>query len=430
MRWRSCLKSPCLVCGAYNSDGAFRSLRSVAAFALRKATSLRMWNEDEWSLSAKQYMAVRTIKKSWWVDFRVEHTRYRKKSPENTRGGALAYEAVLRGKLARGESIEREEEKTQSQETVFEQFAQRWFDEYVMPNSKPSTQYSRRGILFRSLTPFFGKMLIGQITVSDVEKYKVHALKKGLANRTVNEHLIVFNHCVKTGYEWLALDGIPPKITWLKCPPPTTDYLSFNESELLLLNSEGVTREMILTALKTGMRLGEIIGLQWSSIDWYNRLINVRHSVSHYSKELGSPKSNRERHVDMTTDLYTMLLKRKRDTGYVFVDTVGKRFDHYRLERILSNVCEKGKLRHIGWHILRHTFASHLVMRGAPVPAVQKLLGHSAIEMTMRYAHLAPSTMRTAIDLLNPAWLPPESFGQPAGNQWLEAQTREMTKKS
>jgi len=370
------------------------------------------------------------IKKSWWVDFRVER-RHRKKSPENTRAGALAYEAVLRGKLARGESIgKKEEEKVQSRETTFEEFAQRWFDEYVMPNSKPSTQYSRKGILFRSLTPFFGKMLIGQITVSDVEKYKVHVKKKGLANRTVNEHLIVLNHCVKTAYEWLRLDGAPPKITWLKCPPPVTDYLSFDESELLLRHADGVTLELILTALKTGMRLGELIGLQWSSIDWNNRFVNVRHSVSNCSKELGSPKSNRERHVDMTTDLHAMLHKRKKDTGYVFVDEKGKRFDHYRLGRILTNVCKKAKLRHIGWHVLRHSFASHLIMRGAPVPVVQKLLGHSAIEMTMRYAHLAPSTMRTAIDLLNHTWLPPESFGQPVGNQWLEAQARETAQKS
>ncbi|MFZ1075754.1 MAG: site-specific integrase [Minisyncoccia bacterium] len=235
---------------------------------------------------------------------------------------------------------------------------------------------------------------------------------------------------MSTAYKWLQLDGAPPEITWLKCPPPSTDYLSFDESELLLFHSDGVIRELILTGLKTGMRLGELIGLQWASIDWHNRLIIVRHSWSHYAKALGSPKSNRERHIDMTSDLYEMLFRMKKDTGFVFLDANGKNFDHYRLGRKLTNLCQKAGLRHIGWHTLRHTFASHLVMLGAPVPAVQKLMGHSSIEMTMRYAHLAPSTLRTTIDLLNPTWALSEGFGQPVGNQWLEAHTRETAQKS
>jgi integrase len=371
------------------------------------------------------------IKKSWWVDFRFNHLRHRMRSPENSKAGAQAYEAMLRGKLARGESIAKEEEKTELHATTFEQFAQRWFDEYVTPNGKPSTQYSRKVILFPSLVPFFGKMPISKITVSDVERYKAHLQnKRGLAQKTINEHLLVFSHCVSTAYEWLRLEGVPPKITWLKCPPPKTDYLSFDESELLLSSADGITREIILTALKTGMRLGELIGLQWASIDWHNKLIIVQHSWSHYAKALGSPKSNRVRHVGMTTDLYEMFLKRKKSTGFVFVDANGEHFNQHRLGRSLAAVCKKAGLRHIGWHTLRHTFASHLVMRGAPIPAVQELMGHSTIDMTMRYTHLAPSTMRTAIDLLNPSWALSDGFGQPVGNQWLEAQAREITKKS
>ncbi|MGD0328457.1 MAG: site-specific integrase [Minisyncoccia bacterium] len=375
-------------------------------------------------------MTARKIgKKSWWVDLRFNHLRYRKRSPDNTQAGARAYEAVLRQKLARGESID-DAMRIMSQDQTFEHFAQRWFDEYVMPNSKPATQYSRKGILFPSLVPFFGKMQINQIKVSDVERYKARLLKRGLARKTINGHLVVFHHCVSTAYKWLQLEGVPPEIKWLKCPPSKTDYLSFEESEFLLSHSDGVVREIILTALRTGMRLGELIGLQWSSIDWPSKLIIVRHSWSHYAKALGSPKSNRERHIDMTNDLYETLLKRKKDTGFVFLDSDGEHFNQHRLNRRLTNVCEKAGLRHIGWHVLRHTFASHLVMRGAPVPAVQKLLGHSNIDMTMRYAHLDQSTLRTAIDLLNPMLALPASFGQPVGNRWFGSQAQEFVPRS
>jgi site-specific recombinase XerD len=79
-------------------------------------------------------------------------------------------------------------------------------------------------------------------------------------------------------------------------------------------------------------------------------------------------------------------------------------------------------LRRITWHVLRHTFASHLAMAGVPLNTVQALLGHSTITMTMRYAHVAPSTLRAAIDMLNPKRMLNADFGQPVGNPWVETQ--------
>ena len=63
--------------------------------------------------------------------------------------------------------------------------------------------------------------------------------------------------------------------------------------------------------------------------------------------------------------------------------------------------CKRAGLRPISWHVLRHTFASHLVMRGVPLKAVQELMGHATIEMTMRYAHLSPDVRRNAVQLLD-----------------------------
>jgi integrase len=361
-------------------------------------------------------MAVRINKKSWWVDFRFNHIRYRKRSPENSRAGALAYEAVLRQKLARGQSIDAGAQ-AKAQEQTFAQFAWKWFDEYVVANNKPSERKAKKYILDSSLVPFFGKMPIGRITTNDVEKYKAHALKEGVSRKTVNNRLAVLRKCLSTAYEWLELVGNLPKITWLRCTPPNTDYLLQDECARLLFHASGVVREMIFLALRTGMRQGELRGLQWSSIDWENKGITVRHSLCDCTNELASPKSNRARYIPIDADICEMLLARKKGIGYVFADAEGKPFSDYRVNRKLKHACKQAGLREVGWHTLRHTFASHLAARGAPLNAVQALLGHSTITTTMRYAHLAPSVLRNAVKLLNPECLSSDDFGQPVGNR-------------
>ncbi len=363
------------------------------------------------------------IRKSWWVDIRANHARYRKRSPENSKKGAQAYEAVLRGKLARGEGINGSD-AMQSQ--TFEEFAWKWFKTYVVPNNKYLEQRAKKYCLQKHLIPYFGKLPLEQITTHHVEKYKAKTLQAGrLKAKSINNHLAVFSKCMTTAYDWLDLKGKPPKIAWLKCPPPSTDFLSADECTLLLSKAEGVIREMILTGLRTGMRQGEIAGLQWSCIDWQNRMLTVRYSRCPRTGELRSPKSNRERHIPMDVDVYEMLFKRRKATGYVFTDESGEPLPTHNLIRKLREVRYKAGLRTLGWHMLRHTFASHLAMLGVPMNTVQKLLGHSTIGMTMRYSHVAPSTLRAAIDMLNPKTRVQTDFGQQAGNLWAAAIQRE-----
>jgi len=369
-------------------------------------------------------MAVRKIKNSWWVDFSFNDHRCRKRSPDNSRAGALVYEAVLRQKLGRGESLDGKEAQRGQ---LFEDFAGKWFGDYVEPNNKYSEQLSKKYILSASLNPFFGKMPIGQINAHDIERYKAQQVRGGFTNKTIRNRLTVLNKCLITAYEWLNLPGAPPKIKWPRCASYRTDYLSPAECELLLSRADGVILEMILTALRTGMRQGELRGLQWSSIDWLNRSLAVRHSRDDYRKVLVPPKSNRERHIPLDTDVYAMLYRRKRATGYVFLARDDQPFNNYRLNYAIRNLCKRAGLRIIGWHTLRHTFASHLAMRGVPMPAIKELLGHSSITTTMRYAHVAPSTLRSAIEMLNPRTMIDATLGQPGVNQWQEAQKREIS---
>ena len=368
-------------------------------------------------------MTVRMFRNAWWIDIRHGPKRYRKKSPENSRAGALAYEASLRQRLARGEPLERDPKQ---HELTFEKFAWRWFDDYVLPNNRYHEQRMKKSILRSSLIPFFGKIPIAEITAHQIEQFKAQALKNGASRKTVNNRLAIFRKCVITAYDWLKLPGAAPNVLWLKCPPSRTDYLSADECGLLLANSTGVIHEMLLTALRTGMRQAELRGLQWHSINWENRSLVVRHSLNDLTKRLEPPKSNRERYIPLDLDLYEALYRRRESRGYVFLDSNGKPFDCKRLIRRLRDVRRKAGLRNFGWHTLRHTFASHLATKGVPLHIVQALLGHSSIVTTMRYAHVAPSTLRLAVDMLNPKAALNANFGRPAGNAWLEMQQREI----
>ncbi|HZJ41176.1 MAG TPA: site-specific integrase, partial [Candidatus Saccharimonadales bacterium] len=122
---------------------------------------------------------------------------------------------------------------------------------------------------------------------------------------------------------------------------------------------------------------------------------------------LGSTKSNKNRYIPLTASVIEMLKQRKRDNELIFSEN-----DSFLVQakyvKKLHKLCKDLKFRRIGWHVFRHTFASHLAQKGISLKAIQELLGHSDIKTTMRYAHLSPRELRQAVDVL--------SFGQRVGN--------------
>jgi integrase len=346
-------------------------------------------------------MAVRRIRDSWWVDIRFAHTRYRKRSPENSKAGAQAYEALLRQRLARGEHIGGNE-LADRETKLFEVFAREWFDEYVLSNNKYSEAKAKRYILSASLVPFFGKMRVAHVTTHHVEQYKAAQIKSGVSNKTINNRLTVLNKCLLTAHDWLEIDTQPPKIKKLRCPPPKTDYLTPEESEFLLSGADGTFREMLLTTLRTGVRQGELKALQWDAINWESGTLAIRHSWTEDIRALESPKNNRERIIPLVAEVRDLLLRRREHTGFVFADAAGLPFSDRHLNTRLAMLCAEVGLRRITWHVLRHTFATHLSTKGVALNAVQKLLGHATITTTMRYAHVPPSALREAVELLAP----------------------------
>lgn len=339
-------------------------------------------------------MAVRKMRKSWWVDFRWRHVRYRKRSPLNTKWGAETYEVTLRTALARGEDVN----MVVFRSITFEEFSTRWFQTHVCTSNKPSDQRAKRSILKRHLLPVFGKLPLSQIRKSTIEEFKARQVRVGLNRKSINNHLAVLSKCLRSALEWDVIGSVP-RIGMLKTTPPTIDVLDHEElSKLLDDDSEPMWNTMIRLALKSGLRRGELIAIQWRDIDFIHRKLAVQRSI--VDGIVGTPKNGRTRYVPLLentiADLERLRLPQSTAEDYVF-QSRGRSLSGEQMSSALSRICKRLSIRRIGWHKLRHTFATELAARGVPLHVVQELLGHSTITMTMRYAHVAPSMLHDAV---------------------------------
>ena len=226
-----------------------------------------------------------------------------------------------------------------------------------------------------------------------------------LAPKTVNNHLTILRRILSLATEWGVLTHIPA-VKWLKVPEPEFDFLDFEEAVRLEKGASGEWAAMITVGLTTGLRQGELLALRWEDVDLVGGRLLVRRAVAR--GVVGTPKSGKSREIPLNEKAHATLKRQRHLRGeLVFCDDAGRMLRKGACKWPLWSACKRAGLRRIGWHTLRHTFASHLVMRRAPLKAVQELLGHSTIEMTMRYSHLSPDVRKDAVRLLDTA--PPDN---------------------
>lgn len=154
-------------------------------------------------------------------------------------------------------------------------------------------------------------------------------------------------------------------------------------------------KPMVLISLHTGMRRGELFDLCWDNIDFEAKIITVTAETA---------KSRKTRHIPMNVtceDVFRGLMK-QRNCGRIFQNGDGTRFDN--VKKSWTQLLKSAGISKFRWHDMRHHFASRLAMAGVDLNAIRELLGHSSYEMTLRYAHLAPSHRRKAVELLDEEW--------------------------
>ncbi len=347
-------------------------------------------------------MAVKKWRGKWVVDFIVDDKRIRRVSPVQTKRGAKAYEVVLRLELT--SATPQSGAAPAAEVPTLAEFATEWMSTYVRVHSKPSGALLKDLCLSNHLVPFFGKQRLDAITQRQIEGFKAHQIDKGLKPASVNRHLSVLGRLLRCAMEW-RLIGEMPTINTLPEPQADFDWLRPAEVGRLLDIARSMRPQwfvFFLLAVRTGMRKGEIYGLHWRSVDFGARRITVEHNC--WRGRLGTPKNGKTRVVPMTADLVEALSAwRQHSAGeIVFPNKEGGLVSgQTTANEALSRALKKAGLRHVRFHDLRHTFASHLVLQKCSLKVVQVLMGHSSVRMTERYAHVADEQLVAAVDVLD-----------------------------
>jgi integrase len=332
-------------------------------------------------------MAVFKKGRSWYIDYYLKGVRKRKKIGPSKHVAELAL-AQVQVKIAKGEYLGIYDDKR----ITLAQFSEEYLA-YARANKAPMSV--RRDLI--SLVPLSAAFpdYLSAITTKTIEEYKVRRLQT-VKPATINKELALLKHMFTKAIEWGYVKQNPAKpVKLLKEPPGRLRYLTPEELIRLLEACAPHLKPIVLTAVHTGMRRREILSLRWADVDLRKRMIT-----------LTKTKNNERRICPINGQLAAVLrtVPRHVESPYVFCDREGQPYD--RIDNGFRRACKRAGIVDFRFHDLRHTFASHLIMRGANLRSVQELLGHKTGKMTVRYTHLSTPHLQETVTLLDTLFVP------------------------
>lgn len=287
--------------------------------------------------------------------------------------------------------------------------------------------FKQKGLVVAQLKERFGTLPLRRFDTRLVETYQSERLQGGnkvlktkevLANKpgTINRHISILKHMFTKAVEWdMVEDETLKRIRRAKLLEENNRrlrFLSKEECQTLLDACDKHLKPIVIMAMNTGMRKGEILSLKWDNVDLQHRFILLDSGMTKNGErreipinatlratlqELFKGTSDRPRRIDVPNVFYRVVYddptEKTKSTGKAFVN----------VQKSFAAACRRAKLKDFHFHDLRHTFASQLVMAGIDITTVKELLGHKTLTMTLKYAHLAPSHKVKAVDILDQA---------------------------
>ncbi len=347
---------------------------------------------------------VRKRRNRWIIDF---YDQFGRRHWETVGRNKKKAEERLAERLL---EVRKETFRPENKIKTFSEVTEAWYQTVVLPNKRPNTARYYRTMLDTHLLPHFGRVKLGRIDVGMIERYISKKAKEGVGRVTINKTITTLGTVLIYAIKHRYIDYNPvPNVDRPKRNPQEhlkerIHYLKPEEIRLLLKHAEQRYRVLFMTLILTGMRLGELLGLQWGDIDWNVRQIYVRRTLQGGKFYLPkTPKSKRR--IDIWPELIFELKKwklecPKGELDLVFPNSVGKPENGTNVyHRGFLPALRRAKLPKIRIIDCRHTYASLQIKKNAHPKYISEQMGHSSIKVTMDvYSHIMEAANHKAAE--------------------------------
>jgi len=318
-------------------------------------------------------------------------------------------------------AAESEQSEARADAVTLETYARQDWLPSAEQNLKASTIRFYRDHLENHVFPLLGHKPLASVTRKDCRQLVASAREKGLRIQTVRGIVRTLSVVLSQAVEDEELPA-NPALSMRKYlrrgdePEPCIDPFTRHEAAHVVEIARQHFPEWhpwLLCGLRTGLRAGELLALQWGDIDWCGRFVQLQRNL--VRGKLTTPKNHQCRRVDLSPQLRAVLrLSRRRKTvelskhglprpDWVFPSAAGTALDESNVRKAFNQILDKAELHRRGPHQMRHTFASLLLQAGEPITYVSDQLGQKDSAITLRvYAHWLPdSTSRKGVDRLD-----------------------------
>ena len=278
-------------------------------------------------------------------------------------------------------------------------FVDNVYRKLILPLRKRTTRHGYDVILNHHILPEFKYRQMAEISHEDIQRFVNRKLKSGAAWNTVKNILSVFGAVYTTALKYGYVRSNPARLVEMPSEPVRFQPQLPTDKDLQRLQNalDEPYRTMVWLSCATGVRVSELLGLRWNSIDWKHKCLWIREAV--HDGEIDSPKTHRSCRPIRLARPELVKLKRfqkvspqVKENSWVFPNTHGTgpfRADNL-LERVIRPTAKNLGISRVTWHLLRHWHSTVLHDEGVPIKVAQERLGHSRAETTMKhYVHLS-----------------------------------------